>query len=169
MTEDLMDLIRFSAEEVLDMAIRIEENGERFYADAARMSKKDNVRELLNSLAQEEFKHKKYFIELKASVEKAPLSSYDPFTEDVSLYIKALADSEVFTHPSEGRKLAKELKGEDALLDFAIEREKDSLLFYYEIAKAVREKDNKIIELIIEEEKTHLRKLSALKRDLLGK
>ncbi|MEK7313793.1 MAG: ferritin family protein, partial [Deltaproteobacteria bacterium] len=62
-----MDPIRFSAEEVLDMAIRIEENGERFYSDAARMSKKDNVRELLNSLAQEEFKHKKYFMELKSS------------------------------------------------------------------------------------------------------
>lgn len=163
-----MDPIRFSAEEVLDMAIRIEENGERFYADAARMSKKDDVRELLNSLAQEEHKHKKYFVELKASVEKAPLS-FDPFTEDVSLYIKALADSEVFTNPSEERKFAKELKGEAPLLDFAIEREKDSLLFYYEIAKTVREKEGKIIEMIIEEEKTHLRKLSALKRELSGK
>ena len=163
-----MDPIRFSAEEVLDMAVRIEENGERFYSDAARMSKKDDVRELLNSLAQEEHKHKKYFVELKASVEKAPLS-FDPFTEDVSLYIKALADSEVFTHPSEGRKFAKELKGEAPLLDFAIEREKDSLLFYYEIAKTVREKEGKVIEMIIEEEKTHLRKLSALKRELSGK
>ena len=163
-----MDPIRFSAEEVLDMAIRIEENGERFYSDAARMSKKDNVRELLNSLAQEESKHKKYFAELKASVKKAPLS-YDPFTEDASLYVKALADSEVFTHPSEGRKFAKELKGEDALLDFAIEREKDSLLFYYEITKTIREKEGKTIELIIEEEKSHLRKLSALKRELSGK
>ena len=166
-----MDPLRFSAEEVLDMAIRIEENGEKFYSDAARMSKKDNVRELLNSLAQEEFKHKKYFMELKSSVKKAPLS-FDPFTEDASLYVKALADSEVFTHPSEVvgvQDFEPLLQGEAPLLDFAIEREKDSLLFYYEIVKSVGEKESKTIEIIIEEEKSHLRKLSALKRELSGK
>ena len=106
-----MDPIRFSAEEVLDMAHKDRRKRREILQRRREDVEKDNVRELLNSLAQEEFKHKKYFMELKSSVKKAPLS-FDPFTEDASLYVKALADSEVFIAASEGRKFAKELKGE---------------------------------------------------------
>ena len=39
-----MDPVHFSGREILEMALRIEENGERFYADAARASRSDRLR-----------------------------------------------------------------------------------------------------------------------------
>ncbi len=165
-----MDPVHFSGKEVVQMAIRIEENGLKFYTDASRATKVPRLKELFMALAEEEAKHISVFSDIGKSVpEDAVAEGFDPYITEASLYLKAMADQEVFTHADEGKKLAEQIFDERAALDLAIDMEKDSLLFYYEMMKMIREKDAFVIEELIGQEKEHLKKLSRLKEELFGK
>lgn len=165
-----MDPVRYSAKEVLDMALRIEENGEFFYAMAAEAARTDKAKELFEFLLDEEKKHTKAFKALikEAGTEKCS-DKLDPYLEDAYLYLNALADSEVFVNADEGTEFAQKIRGDEEAIDYAIKAEKDSLLFYYEISHFIREKDKHILDTIVKEEKDHLQKLTNMKNELFSK
>lgn len=164
-----MDPVHFSGSEVVKMAVRIEENGMRFYTDASKATKVPRLKELFRALAEEETRHISVFSDIADSVpEDAVAEGFDPYITEASLYLKAMADQEVFTHADEGKKLAEQIFDERAALDLAIDMEKDSLLFYYEMAKMIREKDAFVIEELISQEKEHLKKLTKYKEELFG-
>jgi len=165
-----MDPVHFTGKEVLDMAVRIEENGMRFYTDASKGAKSEQLKDLFTALAEEEASHIKTFLELKkALVGSDESNGFDPYIEDAQQYLKSMADTEVFTNPEAGKNAAKALKGEEEAITMAIGMEKDSLLFYYEIERMIRERDKKVIEALIEQEKEHVRKLTNLHKMLFGK
>ena len=162
-----MDPVRFSAHEILDMAIRIEENGEKFYCDAALAAKDVTLQGLFDFLATEEVKHTAFFRGLKKSAtDESTPAPFDPYIEETSLYVKALSDSKVFSGVIKGRDLGEAAKDSDTALDCAIEMEKDSILFYYELEQMVRDKDKEMLKEIIAEEKDHLVKLLDVKAKL---
>jgi rubrerythrin len=164
-----MDPVHFSGSEVIAMAIRIEENGLKFYSDAAKATKIPRLQELFKFLAQEETRHVSAFSEIKDSIpEDAVAEGFDPYIAEATLYLKAMADTEVFTHPNEGKLLANKIFDEEGALDLAIDMEKDSLLFYYEMRNMIREKDVHVIDSLIEQEKEHLKKLTAHKEELFS-
>ncbi len=162
-----MDPVRYSAKEVLEMAIRIEENGEYFYSMAAKAAKTDKVKELFEFLYNEEIKHTRCFkaIIKDAGTESAP-DKLDPYLEEAYLYLNALADSEVFTNADEGAEFARKIGGEQEAIDYAIKAEKDALLFYHELSNFIREKDKSILNTIVKEEKDHLQKLTDIRNEL---
>ncbi len=166
-----MDPVHFSSSEILDMAVRIEENGEHFYRDAAAATNNAKLKELFEYLAEEEVGHVKYFKQLKDSVtdDSSPYGPFDPYIEEASLYIKSLADAEVFTSKEKGKDYGKIAGDEKAALEHSINMEKESILFYYELLKAIREKDKALMNEIIDEEKIHLRKLTEMSVELYGK
>ncbi|MFQ5736205.1 MAG: ferritin family protein [Thermodesulfobacteriota bacterium] len=165
-----MDPVHFTGKEVLDMAVRIEENGVRFYTDAARASSSNAIKALFDVLAEEEGHHIKVFLDLKRTLPEDENSSegFDPYWDEASQYLKALADTEVFTTPEDGGKLAGKMHNEREVVEVAIGMEKDSLLFYYEMEKMIREKDRHILESLIEQEKDHLKKLTELLGAITG-
>ena len=55
----------FSALDILDIAIRLEKNGEKTYRDAGRLTADEELQELLNWIADEERSHAHWFSELK--------------------------------------------------------------------------------------------------------
>ncbi len=162
-----MDPVHFTGKEILDMAVRIEENGLKFYTDASKASSSGAVKELFTVLAEEEGRHIKVFLDLKRSLAE-DTAGYDAYAEEASQYLKALADTEVFTSPDEGRKAAVMMHDAHDVIEMAIGMEKDSLLFYYEMQRMIREKDRQVLEALIEQEKEHLRKLTEL-QNALGK
>ncbi len=164
-----MDPVHFSGKEIIEMAVRIEENGLRFYSDASRAAKNESLKKLFDFLASEEKAHIESFLGLKKLIqdEKAELF-YDPYLEEARAYLRAMADDEVFTGAEEAENLAERVGGEREVVDFAIRMEKDSLLFYYGIAKAIREKDRPVIEALIKQEKDHLQKLLNIRGELFG-
>jgi rubrerythrin len=165
-----MDPVHFSGSEVVKMAVRIEENGMRFYSDASKATKVPRLKELFRALAEEEARHINAFSDIGDSLpEDAVAEGFDPYIIEASLYLKAMADQEVFTHADEGKKLAERIFDEREALDLAIDMEKDSLLFYYEMKKMIREKDAFVIEELIGQEKEHLKKLTRHKEELFGK
>jgi len=164
-----MDPVHFTGKEVLDMAIRIEENGMRFYADASKAAKSHQLKDLFHALSEEEGTHIKMFLELKkVLVGDDPSTGFDPYLEDAQQYLKSMADTEVFTNPEAGKEAARSLKDEKEAISMAIGMEKDSLLFYYELERMIRASDRKVIESLIEQEKEHVRKLTNLQNLLFG-
>lgn len=149
--------------DVVNFAIRIEENGERFYREAAEIITNQPVKELFERLAQEETGHRKIFERLLSG-----LGDYQPpetYEGEYFAYLKDFIDGKaVFKgHPKIGQLArASSIAG---ALDFAIQREMDSILYYQEIKKFVDNRHNDAIDLIIDEERMHFAFLSKLRKE----
>ena len=162
-----MDPVHFTGKEVLEMAIKIEENGLKYYTDAAKASRNEKLKEVFKALADEECDHIRVFSELKKTrSDKDYQEGFDAYAEEAALYLCAIADTEVFTNPDKGRDLALQVKDEKDAVRIALDMEKDSLLFYYEILKMVRDRDRAVVENLIEQEKNHVKKLTGLQKCL---
>ena len=122
--------IRFNADEVLEMAARIERNGAVFYRCAADQN--EEGRELLLEIARQEDQHLALFESMREDLAGKAVEpgAFDPDGE-ASLYLKAMADGHVFDLA--GNDPAKQLKGNETLNDIiniAIRAEKDSIAFF---------------------------------------
>ncbi len=71
----------FTIKEILDMAIRIEKNGEVVYRNAIEKISNPALVSLLKWMADEEVNHAKWFSKLKQEVETL---SKNPFIEEMS-------------------------------------------------------------------------------------
>jgi rubrerythrin len=152
-----------SASEVLQFAVRIEENGQKFYQAFEKQLSKDAEKEIFRFLAEEEAKHIKIFNNMldKAENFKPELSYPDQYFA----YLQVYADNLVFADTSlekEVSKIADALKA----VEFGIRRELDSILYYQEIKSFVPSKERTLIDNVIGEERSHFLKLSALKKEL---
>lgn len=152
----------FSAVEVAEMGVQIEKNGRDFYNAVTRLSKNPKAKEVFKYLAGEEEKHIKTFEGIVLSVKK-----YEPseaYPGEYFAYLRALSEEYVFTKKNKGLEIAKKIKNDKEAIDLGIGFEMDSILFYYEMKGVVLEGEYRVIDGLIEQEREHLRKLSALKR-----
>lgn len=164
-----MDPVHFTGKEIIEMAVRIEENGYTFYKDAADNAKTAQLKTLFTQLAKDEKDHVTSFQEIKSSIpDDSPPPEFDPFIAEANAYLKSMADHEVFTEPDEGDKLPNTIFDEKQALEYAMNMEKDSLLFYYELIKMVTDKDLVVVEKLIAQEKDHLRRLTIEHSNLFG-
>ena len=115
----------FSANEILDMAIRIEKNGEAVYRNAIEKVSNPELGSLLEWMAEEEVKHAKWFSELK---QKLTTPSNNPFVEEMSRELfDDLLDGQQFSLTEADFLQVEEI---EALIDIFIEFERDTVLFY---------------------------------------
>ncbi len=149
--------------DVVNFAIRIEENGERFYREAAEIITNQPVKELFGRLAEEETVHRKTFERLLSG-----LGDYQPpetYEGEYIAYLKDFIDGKaVFKDHPKIPQLEKASSIAGAL-DFAIQREVDSILYYQEIKKFVGARHTEAIDRIIAEERMHFAFLSKLRRE----
>lgn len=151
----------FEASEIYQFAIRIEENGERFYRQMAQKIENANMEKVFTYLANEEVKHKKTFEDMVSKIEK-----YEPpesYPGEYFAYLHAYADKIIFPKEKLDEAMS---KMQDAIttIDFAIQQELDSILYYLEIKNLVPASQRSLIDGIIEEERRHFVKLSGLKK-----
>jgi rubrerythrin len=152
----------FNADEIFDMAIQIEKNGEKFYRESARKVRGTEAEELLTKLADMETDHQKTFQGMKSGLTEADrkIMTYDPSNE-AGLYLASLADSKVFF----GKDIdTSKLEG---IFKAALLAEKDSIAFYLGMKELVPAGSGRSkLEGIIQEEMRHIRvlgeKLAAL-------
>ena len=162
-----MCALNFSGSEVIEMALKIEENGMKFYTDAFKAARDERVRDLFKRLAIEEAHHIKTFSRMKELVKDEYVSEgYDPYITEASEYLRSMADSEVFKNPQAGAEFAGEISNPTEVLDFAVSMEKDSIRFYEEFERVIVEKDRPVITALIDQEKEHLELLECLRKDL---
>jgi len=156
--------IGFNADEVLEMAIRIESNAAAFYRKTAGLQSDEKNRDFFESLAAMEDKHHETFTEMRKTLKEEDKSGkvFDPHGE-LALYLASMAD----TLGSEGSPSAADaLTGNETLEDIvniALGLEKDSILFYLGLKSMVPPKYGRDkIEQIIEEERKHVAQLTGI-------
>jgi rubrerythrin len=153
--------IRFTADEILAIAEKIEENGIAFYAAAAGKVSARNLVEQLEKLSQWEMGHAKIFAAMRKELtekEKEPVT-YDPDKEAL-LYLQAVADGKVFKFDEDPWAALGPNPTPESIINVALGREKDSVVYYTgvkEIVPASLGKER--IEEIISEELGHIRQL----------
>jgi rubrerythrin len=147
----------FNIDEVFEIAEQIERNGAQFYRKAAALFETSRAKNVLMDLAVMEDKHEKIFKELRQELKKKAGMEDSYIDEEPAQYLKAVAGGYVFpinVDPSE------RLKADESLMDvlnFAIEIEKDSIVFYLGLREAMPEDLGRFdVSQIIKEEMRHI-------------
>lgn len=154
---------KFSIMEVIEQAVQTERLGYQFYTMMAEKFKKENedMNKLFSTLAEKELMHEKTFSDLATIVGKREAEGW----EDVSQYMRAIVESEFFLGKNKSLPSMERIKTVKDAVSFAISFEKETLLYFYGVKDAVREKE--IVEEIINEEKSHIRWLSSFKSSFI--
>ena len=143
----------YSGQEIIDIAVRIEENGNAFYNAAANLIHgQPEIKGLFFDLAEKEVTHIAVFQKL---AEKFDAESFDFGAQDASDYINHLAESHIFGKPESGKKLAETIKTPKEALEIAFKFENDSVAFYTELLKFTRSNSRTLVQQIIAEEQEH--------------
>jgi rubrerythrin len=141
----------FSLKDIIDIAVQIEQNGERVYRNAAQKIENPSLRSLLQGLADEEAQHAKWFEALMDTV-----TGTGDFPEQEKMgraLLKNAVGAQSFT--LEDADFSSMGTIED-LFELAIEFEKDTVLFYGMLQPLIE--DQKTLEqlhAIIQEEENH--------------
>jgi rubrerythrin len=153
----------FEPSEVFQFAIRIEENGETYYRQMAKKLDDKTVKDLFVMLAEEEAKHKKVYETLVSKIE-----SYQPaesYPGEYFEYLRAYADNIIFDPKTLDEKISS-ISNTESALNFAIDNEVASILYYHDIKNLVPENSRPQIDKIIEEERRHYVKLTNIKKTI---
>lgn len=143
----------FSDSEIFDIAIQLEENGERFYRQAVLQVKSEDLRELLIWLAEQEMHHRESFVQMKSCVKRTPEGRWAEAASGAILqsvmgeHALSLDEVDFSAIPDEA-----------ALLKVAIGFENDGIMFY-ELMRSFVEDAATLLQLdrIIQEERAHVR------------
>ncbi len=145
----------FLIEDIIDLAIQIEQNAEKIYRNAQAIASTPELAGLLKWLADEEKAHAKWFSRLRKTV------NIEPQDPDVQKMGKTLLGDVLGTQSFslENAEFSK-IRHLAQLLSVAIEFERDKVTFYrllqpFIIDTATRD----FLESIILEEKHHIRRL----------
>ncbi|MDH5717509.1 MAG: ferritin family protein [Spirochaetia bacterium] len=154
---------KYRADEIFQFAIKIEENGKKFYSEMSEKFKNnDKVHELFTDLSKQEVEHKKLFESMLSKFQN--YSPEESFPEEYFTYLRSYADSTIFS--DEVLKKEKEnISDLASALNFAMRRELESINYYNELKNMVPDEDKDKIEQVIQEEKRHFLYLNKIKSD----
>jgi rubrerythrin len=147
--------------EVVNFAIEREQESYTLYKELSEKVESEEAQNLFRVLMQEEESHKAFYTSFLSTIEtkQSPGVSED---DEYVAYMKTLIDS---------RRTVKEptidLGNIGEVLDFAIAREKDAVLFYVGLENFVPDDDKSTVKTIIKEEGNHIVKLTNLKQQLV--
>lgn len=148
----------FSIKDIVDIAIQIEENGERIYRDAAEKIEDPSVKALLRWLADEEVKHVKWFTALKDKV-----SDTGDHSEQEKIGRALLRDAVGTQNFTLKEADFSTLDQVEDLIGLAIEFEKDTILFYRMLQPLMVDRETlEQLNEIIKEEEEHIQRFKEL-------
>ena len=148
----------FSAREIIDLAIRIEENGERIYRGAVKRVSDPSLASLLQWLADEELRHAEWFSQIKETLKEV---EHDPRIEEMGrLLLQGILGDQTFSLKETDFSALHQVRD---LIATAMEFEKDTILFYEILRPLVSSQEGlDHLERIIREENRHVRVLGDL-------
>ena len=153
--------MKLSIEAVLEIAQKIERNAAGYYEQAAKLFP-DFAEDLLKIKVMEEV-HETTFLRMQNQLDENQRSQFlsDPFGE-MDTYLQAFAD----TSGGEGRPAEiKLLAGNEtfsAVIERAIELEKETIEFYQGLDKLIGDEDKGYLKIMVDEESNHIMTLNKL-------
>lgn len=158
--------IFFSGEELVNIAVQNEETGYTFYKLAEEKAKSPKMKDFFGFLAGQELVHKEKFLKLKQDIRNPSQPGEPADRGEIDMYIKAMTDSHLFAGKDKNIVMASKASDEKSAVDFAIGFEKDTLLFFYQLEDLVHSIHKPMVQVIISEEKQHIRKLVEIRSEL---
>ena len=154
----------FTITEIIDIAIKIEKNGERAYRNAIEKIHDASLIRLLEWMADEEMSHMEWLFDLKQKVET---TSENPFDQNMprDMLTEIIGDQSFSLKEIDFSRI----DNIDDLIDIFIEFERDGILFY-EMLQPFIQSEVILSQLnqIIAEEKRHIEKLQELTKHTLA-
>jgi rubrerythrin len=149
--------VTFNAFEVFEIAEQIERNGADFYIRAAELFDDHKISEMFLRLAEWEKQHEQTFVRMKEQLSEKDRQQISSGSDALLPEPRVMAGMAVFGIRS---KPAEELRGRQEKTDIirrAVEKEKDSIVFYHGLKEFVPIEANKEkIDDIIKEEMKHI-------------
>jgi len=157
----------FSVNEIIELAVQIEHNGYAFYNEAIKHTGLDiQSKDLLTILRDQELTHEKIFLALRDDEDLKFLTLSQDW-EMVASYLKAIVDARIFNTEDAAIQLATKAQNVMDILDYAIQFEKDTLLFFHTIKDTLSHlKAQDAVARIIHEEISHVLRLTGYKASL---
>ena len=156
--------ISFSGSELINIAIGIERRGIAFYDIMIKSTENAMARYIFQHLADMERQHIQTFQGMLGEADKYRIP--ETYAEEYPAYLQVLVDSAVFTDDLATSEMATQADTDIEAVELAIGAEKDSILFYYEMKDIMPQQAQPTVNKIIAEEKSHLRQLSELRKQL---
>ena len=156
-----MMAVVFSAREIAEAAVEKEKERRKFYANVARLSTNPEMKELFRFLTEEEEKHVAAFVKIRDHLPAGVRS--DEYDADMQAYMDSVIDDRLYSDMDSKEAVQKAIAAKE-VLRLAIGFEKDAILYFSEFLPYMAEQDRKVVENLIEEEKGHIRMLSALRK-----
>lgn len=151
----------FRATDVIEMAMELEKSGEIFYGAVAQKATSPEVRELFQHLAEQEIDHYRAFEKMtRTSWQQSP--TFEGDWDQYLMYLQATLQSAFFEGSDKALSLAEQVTDEKEALQMAMDFEKETMLFFYDLRDKVSGADVAIVERIIAEERTHVQRLAAM-------
>jgi rubrerythrin len=149
-----------TGDEIIEIAMRLEENGEAFYNSAAEKATTPDVKALFEDLAVQEQYHRRAFQQMRRDAMEWALTEeqWDQF----QAYTDALLQQSFFAKPQAALNLAAKAEDESSALQAALDFEKEAMLFFYGLQDVVKGTDKQVVERIVQEEKQHIARLSTI-------
>ncbi len=145
----------FSASELINIAIREEVTGGTYYRAIAERAVTDELKEFALETADMEDAHAEKFRKLLAEV-----GDYKPVGEqyegEYQDYLAYLLEGRIFPLGADGVALAERQENDLAAVETAAEMEKNTLLLYQELLRFVPQRQQDVLEAIMDEERQHL-------------
>ena len=154
----------FRAGEVLDMAIRIERQGIRFYEACACSKLQPDVLDVFQRLIEQENLHVEIFSRMKTGLDDYALP--ETYSGEMRSYVDSFVQDQVFYQPAEASQKMSDIIDPFKAIEFGIDFEQRSILFYSAIREAIRDSETKVVDDVIAQEHGHIRGLLALRHKL---
>jgi rubrerythrin len=149
-----------TGDEIIEIAIRLEENGEAFYSAAAEKATTPGIKALFEDLALQEQYHRRAFQQMGRDVVELALSP-EQF-EEFRAYTDALLQQSFFAKPDSALNLAAKAKDEHTALQSALDFEQEAMRFFLRLRSVVKGPGRQTVEGIIQEEEQHIERLSSI-------
>ena len=142
----------FSIREIIDIAIKIEKNGESYYREAIEKISNPSLKPVLLFLADQEREHVEWFEKLKEEM-KGPEGD-QKVAEISEPMLQSLVGDQTFS--LDDADLSR-LERVEKLIELAIELERDTIIFYQMLQSFIEDPDTvKGLDEIIAEENRHI-------------
>ena len=148
----------FTLGEIIELAIRIEKNGENTYRKAQNEVPSSELASMLQGLADDEAEHEQWFAKLREDMDT---EIADPKLEEMgkSILRSVLGDQAFSMSDADFSRI----DNITSLLRLSFEFEKDTIIFYEMLKEFIE--DGKVlsgIDKIIEEENRHVKRLEEI-------
>ncbi|MBN2060440.1 MAG: hypothetical protein JW882_08485 [Deltaproteobacteria bacterium] len=151
----------FSAREILEAAVEKEKMRKGFYENVCELSTNQEMKELFQSLKEEEEKHIATFTHIRDNLPEETYS--EEYNADMEAYMDSVIDDRLYSEIDTKGFVQKAIAAEN-VFQLAIGFEKDAILYFREFLPYLTESDRKVVEELIEQEKGHIRKLADMKQ-----